>query len=442
MSAISRRRLPDSTARLARAWWGLIAALVLVLSGCAFSGSSTGSLQVWTDAVRLPGFQMYKQANPQAHVQLITISEGGTRLQEKIGLYNKIDSGWPDVIWDASTSDIAWEISAAYHFAAPLNRGLVPQSVIDQFTPNVLDPCIQNGTLYCLRNDIAQNVLWYDKKLMDQFGYQVPTTWEQFEALGLQVAKQHPGYVVGTAGDAYASELYYWPSRCPANSRSGSDPNRIQIYLSDARCTRVTDMLDHLLAAGSLSPDSALGPGFAKNFGSKDKVLMMVGPTWYGETLFDQSYHVPAGEIAAAAPLRWEGESETWTGDVGGGIYLISSHSQYRKQAADLIRFMAAGMQYQATAPTYPAYAPAASVWLRRANASNFFAEDPATVFRQSAGKIWPDWLYLRFSTDDVYASTVVPAIAQGKPISSILPAWQSQLVEHARKNGYQVVTG
>ena len=40
--------------------------------------------------------------------------------------------------------------------------------------------CTVNGSVYCLRNDLAQNVLWYNKTLMDKWGYQVPATWEQY----------------------------------------------------------------------------------------------------------------------------------------------------------------------------------------------------------------------------------------------------------------------
>ncbi|MFZ0216469.1 MAG: ABC transporter substrate-binding protein [Candidatus Dormiibacterota bacterium] len=420
----------------------LLAVAVFALSGCAFSGGSTGSLQVWTDAVRLPGFQKYEQEHPGANLQLVSVSQGGTAFQEQIGLFNKIDSGWPDVIWDSSTADISWEMSSKYAFAAPLNHGLIPKSVIKQFAPNVLNPCYQNGTLYCLRNDIAQNVLWYNQKLMAQFGYQVPTTWQQFEQLGLEVAKQHPGYVVGTAGDTYGDDIYYWGSRCPVTAQVGNDLNKVEVNLHDPNCTRMTSLLDALLAAGSLSADSALGPGFTKTYGSTDKVLMMVGPSWYGETLFDQSYHTPKGEMAAALPLRWQGESQTWTGDVGGGIYVISQHSDQKAAAASVIRFMAATTQYQATAPTYPAYQPAAAVWLKNANSSGYFAQDPATVFKESAGEIWPGWLYLRFPSDTIYANVVVPAIAQKKPISSVIDEWQSQLIAQSRANGYQVVTG
>ena len=56
--------------------------------------------------------------------------------------------------------------------------------------------------MYGLRNDLRPAVFWYNKALIDQFGYTIPTTWEEYQALGDKVAAEHPGYIVGSVGDA------------------------------------------------------------------------------------------------------------------------------------------------------------------------------------------------------------------------------------------------
>ena len=56
---------------------------------------------------------------------------------------------------------------------------------------------------------------------MKQWGYQVPTTWPQYEQIGEEVAKQHPGYIVGTAGDTFTPEIFMWASQCQANDITG-----------------------------------------------------------------------------------------------------------------------------------------------------------------------------------------------------------------------------
>ena len=56
---------------------------------------------------------------------------------------------------------------------------------------------------------------------MKQWGYKVPATWEDYQALGEKVATEHPGYLVGAAGDTFTPEIYMWASKCGANQITG-----------------------------------------------------------------------------------------------------------------------------------------------------------------------------------------------------------------------------
>ena len=72
----------------------------------------------------------------------------------------------------------------------------------------------------------------------------------------------------------------------------------------------MASLLDPLIKNGTVPPLSVFTPDFAKKYGgADDKVLLMPGPAWYSQALFDQTLHIPAGEITAAAPLQWEGET-------------------------------------------------------------------------------------------------------------------------------------
>ena len=79
-----------------------------------------------------------------------------------------------------------------------------------------LDPLTVDGTVYGLRNDLAQSVFWYNQALFDQFGYEIPTTWEEYEQLSDKLAAEHPGYILGSVGDAFLGMLvYYWGAQAP-----------------------------------------------------------------------------------------------------------------------------------------------------------------------------------------------------------------------------------
>ena len=428
----------------------------LALAGCASAAPSTGStasspafqqakqdasatVTVWADSTRLPAVQAYQKSHPDAKLNIVTYdgsADGSTYLQTKVQLFDRTGNGWPDVVF-AQPTDVTWAShptgGSAQAFAAPVDQ-LVDKSLLDGFAAGSLAPCQSGDHTYCLRNDIAQVVLWYDKSLMDKWGYQVPTTWEQYQQLGQKVATEHPGYVIGAIGDSNSQESYFWSSRCPAQQLVGD--NTLRVDLSATECTRMAKLLDPLIAAKSISKQGFFTQGF-----DGGKVLMAVGPSWYGQYLFNAAFKVPAGRIAAAPPLTWTGETTAATGNVGGGIWMISSHSVNLKAATDVATWLTTSDANLTGAPTYPAYVPGAKAWLANPVNKNYFANDVAPAFQAAAGQVWTGWSNTKFSDATPWSTTVLPALTAGKSLTETLPAWQDAIVNQAKSVGYTVTT-
>ena len=295
-----------------------------------------------------------------------------------------------------------------------------------------------DGKVYCLRNDLAMVVLWYNAKLMKQWGYQVPTTWPQYEQLGQEVAKQHPGYLVGNAGDTFTPEIYMWASQCQANNITSI--RAVTVNVTSSECTRMASLIDTLTKAGSMSKLSVFSTAFDKN--EKGKVLMLPGPAWFGGAVFDSAsgLNTPKGQIAVAPVPQWPGSAAPSTGNVGGGLWLVSAHSRHLTEAVDFVTWVTGNNAYQADlAPGYPAYAPAASAWLANQAKSGYYTDNIAPVLQQAAGQVWSGWGYGTFSQEAIWASTIDPGLTGGKTIVSMLPAWQTAITDHAQADGYQV---
>ncbi|MFF3577659.1 ABC transporter substrate-binding protein [Streptomyces mirabilis] len=434
-------------------------ATAAALAGCASADTTTPSssgtsafkpvtqkegsqITVWADSTRLPSVQAYQKSHPDVKMKIVTYdggADGSTYLQSKVQLFDRTGSGWPDVVFGNPT-DVTWASEAtkpgARPFAAPLDEKLVPQSTLDGFAKGSLTPCQFGGHTYCMRNDIAQVLLWYNKSLMDKWGYQVPTTWQEYEALGKKVAKEHPGYLVGSVGDTNSHESYFWSGQCPAFNLV--KPDTLRTDLQDPKCTRMATLLDNLISAKAVATQGFFSQGFAKNNGSK--VLMAYGPSWYGQYLFKAGFKTPAKQIAAAPPLAWEGESTTATGNVGGGVWMVSSHSANLKASSDLVTWLTTSDENQATAPTYPAYTQAAKAWLANPANKDYFASDVSGPFEQAANEVWTGWSNTKFSDSTAWSSVVLPALTAGKSLTETLPAWQQEIAGEAKTQGYKVV--
>jgi ABC-type glycerol-3-phosphate transport system substrate-binding protein len=448
---------PARTFRSVMTALGGAGALTLALTGCGGTDSASApgaygfpqvaqddkaTLTVWVDADRTKAADAFKKAHPEVPIEVVTYdgsANGSNSFRTKIQLFDRTQNGWPDVVFSTQNNDAAWasqQSNGKQAFAAVLNGGLVPQDTLDSFTPGALNPCTVDGKVYCLRNDLAPAVTWYNKSLFDQFGYQVPATWQEYQALGERVAREHPGHIVGTVGDAWTPEVFFWGSKCRANEITG--PKSVTVDTGVPECVRAATMLDTLIKSGATPNISVFTPEFVQKYSGK--VLMMPGPAWYAGAIFNnpESLAVPAGQLGVAPPLAWQGE-EAVTGNVGGGTWFVSSHSKNLKAAETFVRFATTADEYQvAVAPGYPAYGPAAGKWVKQQESSGYYATDLQAV--AAAGtSIWSGWGSGIFSQEAIWAKTMTPAIADGKSLVALLPEWQTAIENQARVDGYTV---
>ena len=199
-------------------------------SGAKAAGPASGSLTVWVDSVRLPAAKAYQAAHPDVHLKIVTFdgdSNGATTLQTKIQLWNRSGNGWPDVIFSEQVNDPVWMAKKPFEFAAPI-KGLVPDSALRQWPAPSTAQCTVDGTQYCVQDNLAQVVLWVNKKLMDRFGYTVPTTWQEWAALGQKVATEHTSSATAATRSATGSTCGAASARS-SSSRARRSPSTRRI---------------------------------------------------------------------------------------------------------------------------------------------------------------------------------------------------------------------
>ncbi|TPQ15594.1 extracellular solute-binding protein [Streptomyces sporangiiformans] len=424
----------------------LAAAVALALSGCGGtgggssgnSGNDKGELLVWVDNTRTPAAQQYKKAHPDLKIRIVTIPPDAGYVPTKVSLANRTKRGWPDVVFLTNPAEAATLASEKFGYAAPLD-GLVPKSVRDGFAPGSLDTCTFGGETYCLRNDIAPTVLWYDTSLMKEYGYQVPKTWADYQRTGLKAAEEHPGTIVGAINGKYGAGTYFGSSGCP--TRDTLSLTKVHIDLTRSSCTRVADLLQPMAEKKAVTTVVPTDPAFAK-LGKENKILMLPGPAWFGDFMFGPAFKIPKGRIAAAPMPTWPGETKSYAGQVGGGAFLVSAHAGDRtKEAADLVRWMTTDATLQADQPTYPAFTAAAQKWGEAKAKDPYYAADPMPALTAAANALRPGFGAVRFEADwqASFNDTVGKAADSGADLRKTLASWQDKLEAAAKTSEYSV---
>jgi len=407
---------------------------------------SGGSITVWVDSVRKPEADAYKAAHPSVCTTIETWdgdSNGATEGQTDVEKWNQAGSGWPNVMFSEQVNDPIWMAKAPWNYAANL-KGLLKSSVLKNWSKTSLAQCTVGGKLICLQDNLAPEVLWVNTHLMKKFGYKVPKTWQQWAAIGKDVAKHHKGYIIGTLGDSYGGWLYYWANRCPLEHFvKGGD---LLINPNDAQCSEMTKLLQPLVSDGSVVDSSVFDTDFPKTWGKKDKVLMLPGADWYALSILQDTIGIPSGQITAKDPLAWGNSSKVTDGQIGGGPWIVSRHdkgAQLKLDASFVVwettAFNPLPLSNPNSRPGLPADSKIAKPWLASLNKDKYFSAPPGPAILKAVGEVWSGWSIVTYSDQPYWSTDVKGGLAQHKSLSSSFSAYAHDLVNAAQAAGYTV---
>jgi multiple sugar transport system substrate-binding protein len=425
----------------------VVGASVLGVSAASAKGKSA-PLIVWIDTARVPYEKAYMAANPHANIKWVLYNgnENGTGvLQSKFALWNR--TGWPsnapDVMFDSQNYDAVQLGSAPYNDLLNL-KSYVPAKVLKNFAGTSMKAgcTTPTGQVVCLRNDSAAEVLWVNQTLWNATlgsGTAIPTTWSQYLADGATLTKDFPGkgYLIGSVGDGFSIDDYFlWANECPLDQVIGK--GKIEINPDSSNCTTIMNDIDQSGDLGKSLSDTSI---FSLN---EDDVVMAPGALWEGLDAFATGAKStpPSTDMVAYPPLLATNGAKV-TGDLGGGLWLVSKHSPNPKAAAALAQYMATSPNIQTPKVDagLPQYVPDEASYV--SSLSTVFGNPTETeaTWKAAAAEVWDGWSPVPWSTDNVWASTDLAAITASSPAtaaSQLLP-YAEALANQARLAGYTV---
>lgn len=408
------------------------AAALVGLAGCTpgpAEPEGPASLLIWVDATREPAAQAYADAvEGEVDVEVEVVDD----IQAKVILFSQTGESLPDVVWGPGSNSVAQFANIGY--AAALDD-LVDPSVFEGYG-SANDWCVLDGTTYCLRNDLAQTVLWYDTVIFEELGLEVPTTMDEFAATALEL--QGTGYIAGTIGSAALTTGFLAPSGCPL--ADVQEAMTVRIAPESEECTRVVETLQPLLDAGVLETRSPFDAGFIAEVAQAGKIAMTIAPSWWGDFVMKpaESWGIPAGRIAAAVTPAWDEESAA--GSWGGGMWIVSAESEHLQAAADAAAWLVTAPEVQTDAATYPAYGPANELWAERITADEYYAADVYAPMAEAAQQLSDVDNPVLYEISVTEGSVLQPALDGGKSLADAFAEFTAALIQSAQAAGYTVV--
>jgi ABC-type glycerol-3-phosphate transport system substrate-binding protein len=390
-------------------------------------------ITVWIDQDRQPYIDAYKAANPDKADLIEEAIVDREQFPSKVLLFNNTNQGWPDVVF-GEPRFVGRVADAAHNFPLDL-KPWVDADVLNNY--DGMAGCTFGDQIFCVRNDLAQYVLYYNKPLMDEFGYAVPTTWEEYQDLSDKVAAEHPGYLLGTFGDGWTFLAYFDPSGCPSHELV--DDNTFKVDMSDERCVRAAKLVDHMIANKTLWNTDYFDATFVQQQ-NDNKVLMVPMASWaWG--VFNGTYYLTAEhQLGVAPPLKWEDQEQAIDVAQGGAGWMVSRHTTNPKLATELIVWLTTNENLWSTIPNFPAYKPIQVLFQDQVSGNDIFANDPFPAMQEAAGLLGPLDKWPRFDLISPLTEVVKGAYQENATIESVLNMVAEKLTPLAQTEGYEVV--
>lgn len=415
---------------------GLLAGLAMALVSSVAVAQDMVPLTVWSDTPRLPTFEAYQEAHEGVDLKVVTVAP--ENLVAKLQLAMRAKSDMPDAIFMSDVNYGAMLATRRTNYLMDLSD-VVPMEIQDGFYPNGNAPCMINGKLMCLRNDLAHMILWYNQPQMDELGMAVPTTWEEFEQLGADLVALDQGYFIGTGVEPFPLISMLMAGGCDLAVPVAGEDDTIRINLGTEKCLRPARMIDNMIANGSLSTYGPFDPAYI-NAAKEGKLVLTLGPTWFGEYVVKPTYEFAPKTLAAALPPKWSDEDQPLTWSWGGGTYGGWKDSAHPEELIDMLIWVATSDNQQ-NAVTMPAYKPVSLLWGEKLKTDGYYASDDVfEIELKSADYSHPGYASLRFGPPEAVAKVITPELANGGKLVDHLPALEQELINGAKVAGYTVV--
>jgi multiple sugar transport system substrate-binding protein len=231
----------------------------------------------------------------------------------------------PDVFYlDAFEAPALIETGAV----EPLNSYVTEDFDVEDFEKPLLEAFQQEGTTYGFPKDFSTLALFYNKKMFEEAGLEVPTTWEELREVSKALTKGTDVYGFGVAPEL--ARQYFFGESLGGKIVTDNQPT----FAEDKVVTALQPIIDqHLVDKTSAQPNE-VGAGWGGEMFGQGKAAMVIEGNWaipYLQETF------PGIDFGTAEVPTVNGNKGTMAYTVA---YVMNASSQKKEAAWELLSYL------------------------------------------------------------------------------------------------------
>ncbi|WP_282944297.1 ABC transporter substrate-binding protein [Bifidobacterium pullorum] len=303
------------------------------------------------------------------------------------------------------------------------------------------------GGLYGTPFDQGPEIMFVRHDVLDQYGIEVPTTWEEFEQAGIALHKADPNkYMsfIDTTDVRYMAQIIRSSGAIPWTV---NDVENVELSLTDDKVLEAVDFIQRLIDEDVLEPVANKSDEYNRGFAEGRWAIQFDG-CWKGTSFVSQQPQLAGGKMEPYVTPAWGDGSDGWlTGEVGGSMIAVTSSCAKEKQAAAI----AFANYLCSNEDSVKAMEDMGSVFL----AAKSFQDDPEQaevtndyfgmaankVYFDAASKLSEGWSILPFNSQyaTTYKDVIVPELKKGGDLRGAFAEWQENLKSYAENQGFNI---
>lgn len=415
----------------------------LALAGC--SGGDTevdteavveegGTITVWAWEPTLDQVvEDFEADNPGVTVDLVNV---GTGIDSYTALQNAITAGngLPDV-------------AQVEYYALPQFALQDSLQDLSDYGASDLDgtyapgpwSSVQSGdAIVGLPMDSGPMALFYNKDVFDEYGIEVPTTWDEYLEAARTLHEANPDmYITNDSGDAGLASSIMWQAGGTPWSVDGTN---VSLDLTgDEGAKRYSDLWQTMLDEELISPIAGWSDEWFAGLADGTIATLPIG-AWMPANL-EGSAPDGAGAWRVAPMPQWE-EGEVTSSENGGSSLAIPAEAENKELAYAFIEYANAGdgVQTRIDGGAFPAtVAELESDEFLNAEFDYFGGQQANQVFADSSAAVVEGWQYLPFQVyaNTVFGDSVGQAFLGDTTVADGLADWEETLKKYGADQGF-----
>lgn len=394
-----------------------------------------GDLLVWAWEPTLEAVvEDFEAEYPNVNIELVN---AGTGNDQYTALQNAIAAGdgVPDV---AQIEYFALPQFALAESVKDLS-GYGAGDLADTFSPGPWSSVQANAGIYGLPMDSGPMALFYNTEVFDQYGVEVPNTWDEYVEAARALQAANPDvYIANDTGDAGFTTSLIWQAGGQPYKVDGTD---VTVNFSDEGSTKFAETWQQLLDEDLLAPISSWSDEWYQGLGSGTIATLATGAWMPGN--FTSGVPQAAGKWRAAPLPQWE-EGGTASAENGGSSLTIPAASEQGALAYAFLDYanLGDGVQTRIDGGAFPATAAQLeSEEFLNAEFEYFGGQKANEIFAESASNVSEGWSYLPFQVyaNSIFNDTVGQSYVSDAPLTEGLTAWQDASIQYGSEQGFTV---